>query len=237
MRKPAPINVQQLSYAEEVTKIAADLVGPALQIGARTQVIDQQQKGRLTWRQRLHDEDFTGADLEDGENVDAVFDITWPIERIEAALPRAKRFKTVVASHLLEHVTNPFVAARNISDLLEPGGTAFIQVPWVQAFHAFPDDYWRISTSGLSVLFSDLKPIDMLYSGGSSDVCYRLIADGKPALDKTALSREADIFQIMMDQQTNISLLKQLNSAAYLSRAYMPVCVITWLAVKPDASP
>ncbi len=233
MNKPAQIDVRQLKYQTEISEIAKRLEGPALQIGARTQVIDQQTKGRKTWRDRLSHTDFTGADLEKGRNVDAVFDITWPLEQIKAALPRAKRFKTIICSHLLEHVTNPFDAASNISELLEPGGVVFIQVPWVQAFHAFPDDFWRISFSGLQLLFRDLEPFDALYSGGSSDVCYRLLSNGKPALNKSALEREADIFQLMMDQQTNTNVLRHVNSAAYLSRAYMPVCVLTWLARKP----
>ena len=234
MAKSAQIDVRQLSYKAEIATIAETLKGPALQIGSRTQVIDRKVKGRLTWRERLKHAEFTGADLEKGENVEAVFDVTWSLDLIEETLPNAKRFKTIICSHLLEHVTNPFQAARNISDLLEPGGVAFIQVPWVQAFHAFPDDFWRISFSGLQVLFDELEPVDAMYSGGSSDVCYRLLRGGKPALDKEALQHEADIFQIMLDQQSNIGLLKRLNSAAYLSRAYMPACVLTWLARKPE---
>lgn len=73
--------------------------------------------------------------------MDAVLDITAPMAEIRKALPDIKQFGTVICAHLLEHVKNPFDAAHNISELVSPGGRVFIQVPLVQAFHAFPDDY------------------------------------------------------------------------------------------------
>ncbi|MGD1926575.1 MAG: class I SAM-dependent methyltransferase [Paracoccaceae bacterium] len=227
------LDVKQLSYQDEIARVARGLSGPSLQIGSRTQVIDRQSGNHTTWRDRLPAETFTGADLEAGQNVDAIFDITWELDRIHAALPDAKAFGTVICAHVLEHVRDPFRAARNITDLLQPGGSAFIQVPWVQAFHDFPDDYWRISFSGLRVLFPGLEPEDAWYSGGSSDACYKITRDGEPATDLEALKLEAEIFQLLMPQPVNQDLLKKLNSAAYLSRAYMPVTVLTWVARKP----
>lgn len=80
-----------------------------------------------------------------------------------------------------------------------------------------------------------METVDALYSGGSSDVCYRLMREGSVATDRDALKLEADVFQLMMDQKTNQGLLRQLNSSAYLSRAYMPVCVVTWVGRKKIA--
>ncbi len=165
--------------------------------------------------------------------MDAVFDVTWPMERIEAALPGARRFGTVICAHLLEHVRDPFQAARNIAGLLEPGGLALIQVPWVQAFHAFPDDYWRISFSGLGVLFPDLEPLDALYSGGSSDVAYRITRRGETAFDLEARQIEAQVFQMLLPKAANEQMLKKLGRPFYLSRGWMPATVLTWLAQKP----
>lgn len=230
---PADLEVTQLGYQAERKTMAEQMQGPVLHIGARSQVIDQKVDGRFTWRSALSGKTVVGADLEAGDNVDAVFDITWPLAQIEAALPGETRFNAIICSHLLEHVRNPFDAAANISALLEPGGLAFIQVPWVQAFHDFPDDFWRISFSGLKVLFEGFETVDMLYSGGSSDVAYRVHRGGVPATDVAALKLEADLFQLLFPQQVNQQMLKQHAQAAYLSRAYMPMTVVTWLARKP----
>ncbi|MEM7058767.1 MAG: methyltransferase domain-containing protein [Pseudomonadota bacterium] len=227
------LKLDKLNYKAELDRLAAGMDGPALQIGSRQQVIDQQVEGRKTWRDRLADCEFTGADLEDGDNVDAVFDITWPLDQIREALPGAKEFQTIICAHVLEHVKNPFDAARNITDLLAPGGAAFIQVPWVQGFHAFPDDFWRISVSGLGVLFPDLKARDYFYSGGSSDVAYRLTRGGLTAFDIDAKQAEAQAFQVLLPHEMNDRMLAQMKGPQYLSRGYMPATVISWLARKP----
>ncbi|MEM1163906.1 MAG: methyltransferase domain-containing protein [Pseudomonadota bacterium] len=233
MAKKSDLEVTQLAYQAERRRLAGLLEGPVLHIGSRSQVIDQKVEGRFTWREALHGKDVTGADLEPGDNVDAAFDITWPLDRIEAALPGPKRFNAIICSHLLEHVRNPFDAARNIAALLNPGGHVFVQVPWVQGFHDFPDDFWRISFSGLKVLFEQFETEDMFYSGGSSDVCYRIHRGGVPATDIEALKLEPELFQLVYPQKVNQQLLQQHGRTAYLSRAYMPMVVLTWLARKP----
>lgn len=229
------LEVTQLGYQDERRRIASSLDGPVLHIGSRSQIIDQKVEGRFTWREALAGKDLVGADLEPGDNVDVVLDITWPAERIAGAL-EGRRFGSVICSHLLEHVRDPFAAARNIAGLLEPGGQIFLQVPWVQGFHDFPDDYWRISFSGLQVLFEGFETVDAFYSGGSSDVCYRIHRGGVPALDTDGLKIEPELFQIVFPQQVNQQMLRQHARTAYLSRAYMPVTVLTWVARKPAAT-
>ncbi|MEM9139868.1 MAG: methyltransferase domain-containing protein [Pseudomonadota bacterium] len=229
----AQLKLDQFAYRDVLDALAKSMQGPALQIGSREQVIDQKVEGRKTWRDRLEGRPFIGADMEDGQNVDAVFDITWPLEKIQAALPDTKTFRTIICAHVLEHVTDPPAAARNLTALLEPGGTLFIQVPWVQGFHAFPDDYWRISLSGLGVLFPDLKPRDWFYSGGSSDVAYRITRAGLVAFDVQARQVEAQLFQVMFPADQNRKMLAQAKGPQYLSRAYLPAMVIGWVARKP----
>ena len=232
MSTTSQIEVTQLGYQAERNRIAGMLDGPVLHIGSRSQIIDQKIDGRFTWRDALAGKQLVGVDLEPGDNVDAVVDITWDQDRIDDALD-GRRFGSILCSHLLEHVRDPFAAARNIAALLEPGGRIFIQVPWVQGFHDFPDDFWRISFSGLRVLFEGFETEEMLYSGGSSDVCYRIHRGGAPALDIEALKIEPELFQIVFPQNVNQSMLKKHARTAYLSRAYMPITVLTWLARKP----
>jgi hypothetical protein len=238
VRSSSGPTVTQLDYKTVLDQIADSMSGPVLQIGSRTQVIDQQVGNRKTWRDRCVAKGFVGADLEAGDNVDAVFDICWPLDRIRTALLHAghQAFGGIVCAHLLEHVKNPFAAARNISDLLAPGGRVFIQVPWVQAFHAFPDDYWRMSLSGLEVLFEGLTPLDAFYSGGSSDIACRIVQGERTDFSLKTRGAEAEIFQVLLPRQASERLLEQAGKQVHLSRGYMPVMVVNFVAEKPTAT-
>jgi len=233
--QPDGRTLTQFAYQAELDGIAAAMPGPVLQIGARSQVIDQTVGGRKTWRDRCGDKRFVGADLEPGDNVDAVFDICWPLEQIGAALLGSghQTFGGIICAHLLEHVRDPFAAARNISSLLAPGGRVFVQVPWVQAFHAFPDDFWRISLSGLEVLFDGLTTLDTFHSGGSSDVAYRIMCDGRTDLSLQSREAEAELFQVLLPRPASEQLLARAGKRVHLSRGYMPVMVTNYLAEKP----
>lgn len=97
---------------------------------------------------RDYRKDFTdaiGIDIEPGPGVDMVQDLERPLS--------VGPFSHVVCHSVLEHVGRPWLAADNLSDAMEPGATIYITVPWVWRFHSYPDDYWRISHSGLSKLF------------------------------------------------------------------------------------
>ena len=108
-------------------------------------------------------------------------------------------------------------------------------MPWVQGFHAFPDDFWRMSLSGLLELFPGLDLIDAFYSGGSSDVAYRVLRDGLPDFGLQARQIEAAAFQILLSADDNRQFLARLpEQRAYLSRGYLPVIFINYLGRKRD---
>lgn len=102
-----------------------------------------------------HLSDFTGVDLEAGDNVDVVTDLTRPFNEVDAALS-GRRFDTICCTSVLEHVPNPFLIADNLQRLMAPGGVLFLSVPFVFRFHAYPGDYWRFTPEAVKVLFSRL---------------------------------------------------------------------------------
>lgn len=70
---------------------------------------------------------------------------------------KGKKFDAGISMDLLEHVSNPFIVAKNISDSLKPGALLFITVPFIWELHEYPKDYFRFCPQGLEVLFSDMK--------------------------------------------------------------------------------
>jgi SAM-dependent methyltransferase len=64
-------------------------------------------------------------------------------------------YDTIICCEVLEHVTNPFHAVRNLEALLKPEGKLYISVPYQFRIHGPLPDCWRISEFGLRSLASD----------------------------------------------------------------------------------
>ncbi|WDI32480.1 class I SAM-dependent methyltransferase [Hyphococcus flavus] len=72
----------------------------------------------------------------------------------------AGSFDFICATDVFEHLKTPWIAARNVVDLLKPGGVAFISTVWSWRYHPVPIDYWRFSHECLQYLFEDLECIE-----------------------------------------------------------------------------
>lgn len=92
---------------------------------------------------------WTGIDMQSGHGVDLVCDIgTLPPEW-------AGRFSAALCSEVLEHVERPWVALPQLRHVLRPGGWIVITTLTSFPIHAFPNDYWRFTESGLRLLLED----------------------------------------------------------------------------------
>lgn len=107
---------------------------------------------------------FVGVDIFAGQNVDVVGDLCDPDFFVKHPDLQGA-FDLVFCSALFEHVPNPFACARTTRGFIKPGGHLYFAGPWVQGYHAYPDDYWRISLSGIRVLFPDLEWRARWYQG------------------------------------------------------------------------
>jgi SAM-dependent methyltransferase len=65
-------------------------------------------------------------------------------------------FDVVICEQVLEHVPDPFAAARNLRGLCAPGGHVVVSTPFLVRVHELPEyrmgDYWRFTPRGLRTL-------------------------------------------------------------------------------------
>ena len=105
--------------------------------------------------------EYIGVDMEDGKGVDVIIDFTDDLDIIKNKLNK-KKFNTIFCFSVLEHCKNPFKMCENITNILEKNGFIFIGVPFTWRIHSYPSDYWRFTSEGIKILFSnfDFKHYD-----------------------------------------------------------------------------
>ncbi len=62
-------------------------------------------------------------------------------------------FDVVLSFDVLEHVTDPFASAAELSRVLKPGGYLYIDLPFLQLEHGYPHHYFNATRMGLRKLF------------------------------------------------------------------------------------
>ena len=167
-----PAHARQIDTSFEALFREAKLEGPVCHVGSLLNSEKATPEDVTRWRKKFEDlapGGVVGVDLYPGLNVDVTADLCSPVFPVEHP-ELIGRFGVVLASALLEHVQNPFDAARNIALMIRPGGHLFYAGPWVWGYHAYPDDYWRISHAGLTILFPELDWIRRWYSGTKKNV-------------------------------------------------------------------
>jgi SAM-dependent methyltransferase len=93
-----------------------------------------------------------GCDIRTGPGVDRIEDLhslTLPTDSIGTAL----MFDTI------EHVRDPWRAMSEIHRCLKPGGLLVMSSVWFFPIHAYPDDYWRFTSSAFRELMRDFHVI------------------------------------------------------------------------------
>lgn len=67
---------------------------------------------------------------------------------------------------VLEHLPNPEIAVSEMLRVLKRGGLVYTFFPFMQGFHASPNDYSRLSDEGLKNLFNNFQQVSLKCSGG-----------------------------------------------------------------------
>ena len=69
-------------------------------------------------------------------------------------------FDVVILEAVLEHVSEPGMVVSEVHRVLRKGGRAYAAVPFMQGYHASPEDYQRYTIWGLEHLFSGFQKIE-----------------------------------------------------------------------------
>lgn len=92
------------------------------------------------------------VDIEQGSGVDMVLDAhNLPFE--------SESYDSVILQSVIEHLHSPLLAIDEALRVLKKGGHLYLEVPFLQGFHADPHDYQRFTQRGLEKLvdrFSDV---------------------------------------------------------------------------------
>ncbi len=87
---------------------------------------------------------YIGVDMEPGDGVDAVIDMTSDIGSIRERLGGV-RFNSLICLSVLEHVKNIAGFANNVDSLMNRGAMMIISVQFVWEVRAFPADNWSFT--------------------------------------------------------------------------------------------
>jgi len=90
----------------------------------------------------------------------ATTDVRGVVERLPF---RDDSFEAVISIAVLEHVKNPSECAKEIVRVLKPGGTLYVDVPFLQTYHGYPNHYYNMTMNGIKNLFQESIDIEQSF--------------------------------------------------------------------------
>ncbi|MDA9689798.1 class I SAM-dependent methyltransferase [Betaproteobacteria bacterium] len=96
---------------------------------------------------------FYRSNLSNNEGIDFSWDLHKPLP-IDAPV---KNFDFIICSSVMEHVSRPWLAAKNIESVIGKKGILIWTTPWVWRIHGYPNDYWRFTPNAVKELFTNIS--------------------------------------------------------------------------------
>jgi SAM-dependent methyltransferase len=109
------------------------------------------------------------VDIAEGAGVDLVADAH------DMHMVASDSVDCVVTVSTLEHVRYPQKVVAEIHRILKPGGYVYVNVPFVFPFHGDPDDFYRFSCNGITILCEQFERLDSGYNRGPASTMHQLL--------------------------------------------------------------
>tara|TARA_E500000331_G_C17227738_1_gene701133 strand:- start:56 stop:853 length:798 start_codon:yes stop_codon:yes gene_type:complete len=90
-------------------------------------------------------------------DADKDIDFVWDLHKKLPVSSPHSLFDFIICSSVMEHVAKPWIAAKNIENIINKRGTLIWTTPWVWRIHGYPSDFWRFTPNGIKELFSKLS--------------------------------------------------------------------------------
>lgn len=111
------------------------------------------------WRDRLSGwNSYVRTDITDGEDVD----VTSDVHKLTGTFGSETKH-VIICRSVFEHLERPWDAAKEILNVLRPGGFFYIQTHFAFVEHGYPNDYFRFTRAGLESLFKEIRFIESSY--------------------------------------------------------------------------
>lgn len=135
------------------------------------------------------------------------------------ALPFADAvFDAVFSQAVMEHMRDPYLAAREISRVTKPGGIVYVESAFMQPLHAVPYHFFNTTTWGLEAIFADAKinvETSEWFGPISSSVDWYLNSCGGGGLSQVEREQLRQLF-LKVDSNVSYDQLKPIASAVSL---------------------
>ena len=78
--------------------------------------------------------------------------LSFPAIDVEKSLKGTKQYDLIILEHVLEHISDPKLALKNIYDILKPKGRLIVVTPFLIKIHESPLDCTRWTKEGIKFL-------------------------------------------------------------------------------------
>ena len=84
-------------------------------------------------------------------------------------------FYGVCCAAVLEHVKKPWIVVDEIYRILKPGGRCYIDWPFLQTVHGYPNHYYNATREGLRIMFADRFNVETTFTHGAQSPEFSII--------------------------------------------------------------